>query len=89
MKENAKIEQQLDDEQLQDVTGGGLFGIFGRDSRATTLNQIDHSQQQATMLSKRADQLKGKNATMSTIMQDRTAEHLNEINRLNDNVKGW
>ncbi len=89
MEENAKTEQHLDDEQLQDVTGGGLFGIFGRSSTADTLSQINSKQLQATMASKRADQLSTKNPVISQRQNEAAAMHMEQLNNLNAKVRGF
>ena len=90
MEENAKTEQHLDDEQLQDVTGGGVFSLFGRSSsRADTLSQIDSKQLQATMASKGAAQLSTKNPVISQRQNEAAAMHMEQLNNLNTKVRGF
>jgi len=94
MEENTNIEQQineeqhLDDEQLQDVTGG-LFGLFGggRNSQATTLNQINNHQSSAAGLFQRAADHRARGNNAYADMLERNANgHLNEINNLNSKI---
>jgi hypothetical protein len=89
MEENTKNEQQLDEEQLQDVTGGLFGGLFGggRNSQATTLNQINNHQTSATGLFQQAaiHRARGNN-TYADMLERNANGHLGEINNLNSKI---
>ncbi len=87
MEENAKTEQHLDDEQLQDVTGGGVFSFLGRGSRADSLSKVNSLQNDATMVSKGAATTK--NPVFAQRMNEKAATQMEEINNLNAKIRGF
>ena len=77
-------DQYLDDEQLQDVTGGLFGGLFNRSPRVNTLDQINYHQNAATGLFQQAN---NHYARGNNIYADRLKAaangHLDRINDLN------
>lgn len=98
MEENTSIEQQLDEEQLQDVTGGLLDGWYESNpsSQANQSNQIANPadklkfhQDAIAGLSQQANKHRERGNNAYADMLDRgAAGHMSEINRLNTHIDG-
>ncbi len=87
MEENEKTEQHLEEEQLQDVTGGiSLGSLFGRGSKADALNKINDHQSAAAGLFKRGNERGG---AFGDRLKAGANAHRDEINKLNEQIRGF
>jgi hypothetical protein len=85
MEENTNNEQQINEEQLQDVTGGLLFGgLFNRSPKVNPLDQINYHQNAATGLFQQAANHRARgNNTYANMLERNANGHLDAINNLN------
>ena len=81
MEENTKAEQPLDDEQLQDVTGGVAGSAVAKIGE-----QITQHQGQANLLFRKANETTS--PEMARSLHESAASHLEAINRLNTRAGG-